>query len=98
MDIGSSALRIISLSYVFVALTLIMQGVYQALGNGLYSLIITLMRVVVILIPVLYLFAKIFQLNQVWWAFVLAEGFSAIVGAFLLKRIYHEKVTPLGVV
>jgi putative MATE family efflux protein len=98
MDIGSSAIRIISLSYVFVALTLIMQGVYQALGNGLYSLIITLMRVVIVLIPVLYIFSKIFELNQVWWAFVLAEAFSAMVGAFLLKRIYQEKVKPLQAV
>ncbi|MDR1029907.1 MAG: MATE family efflux transporter [Treponema sp.] len=96
MDIGSAALRIISLSYGFVALTLIMQGVYQALGNGLYSLIITLMRVVIILIPALYLFAKLFALHQVWWAFVLAEGISAVTGAFLLKTIYHEKVKPLA--
>ena len=93
--IGSAALRIISLSYLFVALTLIMQGVYQALGNGSYSLIITLMRVVVVLIPALYIFTRLFPLNMVWWAFVLAEFFSALAGAFLLKRIYHEKVTPL---
>jgi putative MATE family efflux protein len=98
MDIGSAALRIISLGYVFVALTLIMQGVYQALGNGLYSLIVTLMRVIIVLIPVLYIFSKFFELNQVWWAFVLAEALSAIVGAFLLKRIYQEKVKPLQTV
>ncbi|MDR2796865.1 MAG: MATE family efflux transporter [Treponema sp.] len=95
MEIGSAALRIISLSYLFVALTLIMQGVYQALGNGIYSLIITLMRVVVVLIPALYIFAKIFPLHKVWWAFVLAEFFSTLTGAFLLKRIYREKVSPL---
>jgi Na+-driven multidrug efflux pump len=72
-----------------------MQGVYQALGNGIYSLIITLMRVVVVLIPALYIFTRLFPLNMVWWAFVLAEGVSALTGAFLLKRIYREKVTPL---
>jgi putative MATE family efflux protein len=97
MDMGSAALRIISLSYVFVAVTLIMQGVYQALGNGTYSLIITLMRVVIVLIPGLYIFLKIVPINQIWWAFVLAEGVSAVVGVFLLKRIYHEKVQPLKV-
>ncbi|MDR1316072.1 MAG: MATE family efflux transporter [Spirochaetales bacterium] len=98
MDMGSAALRIISLGYLFVAPTLIMQGVYQALGNGIYSLIITLMRVVIVLIPALYIFAKIFPLNMVWWAFVLAEGFSALTGVFLLKRIYHKKVRPLKTV
>jgi putative MATE family efflux protein len=96
MDTGSAALRIISLSYLFVALTLIMQSVYQALGNGLYSLIITLMRVVVILLPTLWLFAKFFALNQIWWAFVLAEAVSALTGTFLLKQIYREKVKPLA--
>jgi Na+-driven multidrug efflux pump len=95
MEIGSAALRIISLGYLLVALTLIMQGVYQALGNGLYSLIVTLMRVAIVLIPALYIFAKIFPLEKVWWTFVLAEGFSAVVGAFLLKCIYHKKVRPL---
>jgi putative MATE family efflux protein len=96
MALGSQALRIISLSYVFVALTLVMQGVYQALGNGLYSLVITLMRVVIVLLPALYLFAQCFAPRQVWWAFVLAEALSAAVGAVLFKRIYREKVKPLG--
>jgi putative MATE family efflux protein len=96
MDIGSAALRIISLSYVFAAFTLIMQGVYQALGNGLYSLVISLMRVVIVLIPALYIFAQFFELSQIWWAFVLAEAISAVVGAFLLKRIYRERIKPLA--
>jgi putative MATE family efflux protein len=95
MSIGIVTMRVISLSFIFVALTLIMQGVYNGLGNGMYSLIITLCRVVVILLPLLYLFVKVFSLNTVWWAFVLAEGGSAIVGAFLLKRIYNQKVVPL---
>jgi len=95
MTIGVNALRIISLTYLFVAFMTIGQGVYQALGNGLYSLIVTLLRVVIILLPALYIFAKLLPLNTVWWAFVLAEGGSAVVGAFLLKRIYSQKVAPI---
>jgi putative MATE family efflux protein len=94
-NIGTRAIRIISLGYLFAAFTLIAQGIYQALGNGVYSLIITLMRVVVVLLPVLYIFAHIFEINDVWWAFVMAEAFSALVGAFLLRRIYKQKVVPL---
>jgi putative MATE family efflux protein len=96
MSIGIVAMRVISLSFIFVALTLIMQGVYNGLGNGMYSLIITLCRVVVILLPVLYIFTKLFTLNTVWRAFVLAEGGSAVVGAFLLKKIYKQKVANLA--
>lgn len=95
MAIGVTALRIISLTYIFVAFMTIAQGFYQALGNGVYSLIVTLLRVIIILLPVLYIFAKLFPLNMVWWAFALAEGGSAVVGAFLLKRIYSQKVVPI---
>jgi putative MATE family efflux protein len=95
MSMGSMALRIICVGYIFAAYTLIAQGVYQALGNGAYSLIITLMRVAVVLLPALYIFVRIFPLNQAWWAFVLAEGFSAVVGAFLLHRIYTRRVAPI---
>lgn len=94
--IGTTAMRVVCLSFVFVAFTLIAQGVYQALGNGLYSLVITLMRVVVVLLPTLYAFAALLELGQVWWAFVLAEGASAAVGAYLLKRIYVQRVAPLA--
>jgi putative MATE family efflux protein len=99
MSVGVRALRIISLSYAFAAFTLVCQGVYQALGNGMYSFIITLMRVVVVLLPVLYIFSKLLPhgqvLTHIWWAFGMAEGFSAVVGAFLLRRIYKQKVAPL---
>jgi len=97
MVIGSAALRTISLGYLFVAVTLIMQGTYQALGNGIYSLCITLMRVVVVLLPALYLFSRFLPVTRIWWAFVLAEAASTVVGAFLLRRIYREKVAPLAV-
>ena len=95
MDAGVAVLRTISLTYIFVAFMTIGQGFYQALGNGLYSLIVTLLRVIVILLPVLYIFAKLLPLSMVWWAFFIAEGGSAIVGAFLLKRIYSQKVSPI---
>jgi Na+-driven multidrug efflux pump len=58
------------------------------------------MRVVVVLLPALFIFAKTLPpahvLTHIWWAFLMAEGFSALVGAFLLRRIYREKVAPLG--
>jgi putative MATE family efflux protein len=95
MAIGSRMLRIISLGYCVVGFTLINQGVYQALGNGVYSLVITLSRVVVVLLPVLYVLARFFGLDQAWWAFVLAETFSGIVACFLLRHLYAQKVAKL---
>jgi putative MATE family efflux protein len=95
MSVGSVAMRVISISFIFAAFTLIAQGIFQGLGNGIYSLIVTMMRVIVVLLPALYIFADLFELDNVWWAFVMAEGFSAIIGAFLLKRIYSSKVKPM---
>jgi putative MATE family efflux protein len=93
--IGIGALRIISLTYVLTGFTLIAQGICQALRNGLYSLGITLARVVVVLFPVLYLFSKLFPLNQIWWAFTIAEVSSAVAGIFLLRHMYAKKIMPL---
>lgn len=93
--IWADTIRVLGLTYIFVGFTTINQGVYQGLGNGLYSLTVTLLRVVIILLPVLYIFAKLFPLNIVWWAFMIAESGAAMVGAFFLNRIYAQKVAPI---
>lgn len=95
-EISITCLRVISLSYIFVAFTTISQGVCQALGNGVYSLVIALLRIVIVLLPVLYLFSLVFPLAQIWWAFMIAEITSAAVGVVLLRRIYKKKVAVTG--
>ena len=96
LAIGIPAMRIISLSYIFTAYMLIAQGAYQALGNGVYSLAVTLLRVVIVLLPLLWIFAAFFPVSCVWWAFVVSEVISTAVSAFLLKKIYREKVETMG--
>jgi putative MATE family efflux protein len=96
MVIGVRAMRIISISYVLVGFTMIAQSLCQALGNGIYSLIITLARVVIILLPVLYLFSRLFPLNNIWWAFTLAEIFATVIGTIFLRNIYTKKVAALS--
>jgi Na+-driven multidrug efflux pump len=81
--------------YIFAAFSIVEQGIYQALGNGVYSLIVTLLRVAILLLPILYVFVNFFEAYQIWWAFIFSEGGSSIVAAFLLKRIYSQKVIPL---
>jgi len=70
------------------------KGVNEVASNGIYSLIVTLVRVV-ILFPTLYILFKVFEINIVWWAFVLANAGSALTGAFLLKHIYSQKVATI---
>lgn len=92
LRIGVPALRIISVSYLFTAFMLIAQGSCQALGNGMYSLIVTLLRVIIFLLPLLWAFASLFQIADIWWAFVISEFASASVSALFLKKIYKEKI------
>ncbi|WP_455599480.1 MATE family efflux transporter [Cloacibacillus sp.] len=96
LSIGGRAMRVVSAGYIFTAYMLIAQGACQALGNGLYSLIVTLLRVVVVLLPLLWLFSVVFPLNEVWWAFVISEIISMLVSALLLRRLYAERLGAGG--
>lgn len=93
--IGVPALRIISLSFLFAGYCIIISSVFQALGNGVYSLIVSVTRQLLVILPVAYIFAKIFGLSMVWWSIPIAEVVSVVLSTFLLKRIYKAKIEPM---
>ena len=95
LTIGIPALRIISIHFPVAGFCIIAGSVFQALGNGVYSLITSATRQLVVLLPVAYVFASIFGLSAVWWAFPIAETVSLILSAILLGRIYKLQVKPL---
>ena len=95
LSIGVPALRIISLSFLFAGYCIIVGSVFQALGNGVYSLIVSVARQLVVILPVAYLFARFFGLSMVWWSIPIAEIVSVILSTLLLRRIYRLKVKPL---
>ncbi len=92
LDIGVPALRTISLSFLFAGFCIVVGSVFQALGNGIYSLIISIARQLVVLLPAAYILAHTLGLNAVWWSFNIAEIVSLIMSAVLLKKIYKEKI------
>ena len=94
--IGVPALRIISLSFLFAGYNIIAVSVFQALGNGIYSLVVSTARQLFIILPVAYAFAQLFGLSMVWWSFPIAEVASVFMSTFLLHRIYHQKVKLLN--
>lgn len=95
LRIGVPALRIISLSFVFAGFCIIVCSVFQALGNGVYSLCVSVARQLLAILPIAYLFAKTMGLHAVWWAFPLAEIVSVLLTAFLFRRIYCTKLKSL---
>lgn len=97
LEIGIPALRIISLCFIFAGFNVITGSVFQALGNGMYSLIISVVRQLVVILPVAFVFAKLFGLVYVWWSFIIAEIVAVIMNIYLFRKIKKEKIDPLSI-
>lgn len=93
--IGVPALRTISLSFIFAGFCIISSSMFQALGNGVYSLIMSMCRQLFVIIPVAYIFAITLGLDAVWFSYPIAEIVSVTICIVLLKRIINQKVKHL---
>lgn len=95
VEIGIPALRIISLSFIPAAINIILTMTFQSIGHGFKALIMSLLRQLILLIPLAYLFGKSMQLNGVWLAYPISEFIVTIiffpVGIYLIRRIFNEK-------
>lgn len=87
LTLGVPALRIIATHFLVAWFCIIGLSLFQALGNGMYSLFVSVARQLIVLIPVAFILAKLGGLDLVWWAFPLAELMSLLVTAFFLMRI-----------
>ncbi len=95
LAIGVPALRIISISFVLASACIILISSFQALGNGHYSLIISVCRQLLVLLPVAYMFSLTGNINMVWWAFPIAELVALGLSVFYFVRLYKKKIKPL---
>ena len=95
LAIGVPALRTISWSFVFAGYCIISSSVFQALGNGVYSMLISIARQIVVIIPVAFILAKLFGLDMVWWSYPIAELVSVTLCTIFLKRIFSQKLGSL---
>ena len=96
LAIGIPALRIIGIHYLIAWFCIIAGTVFQALGKAIYSMIVSIMRQLFVLVPAAYILASIGGLHAVWWAFPIAEIISLIVSvAFLvvINRTIIQKIT-----
>lgn len=94
-SIGIPALRIISIGFVFAGYNIIVGSVFQALGNGIYSLLVSTARQLILILPLALIFAKMFGLHMVWWALPIAEIASVVLTTLLYRRIMRQKIKPL---
>lgn len=90
LAIGIPALRILSLSYVFAGIAIVSSGVFQGLGKSTYSLVLSVVRQLVVLIPVAYLLSLTKNLTAVWFSFPIAEIASFLITLFYLRKIFKN--------
>lgn len=95
ISIGVPALRTISLSYIFAGFCIVSISIFQAFGNGINSMIISILRQLVVLLPAAWLFSLSGNLNIVWWAFPLAELMSLAACLLFLRRIHRTVISKL---
>ncbi len=95
LAIGIPALRTICLSFIFAGYCIIIGSVFQALGNGIYSLWVSLARQLFVLLPSAYILAVVMGLDYIWWSFPIAEIASVVLTTILFRRIYREKISQL---
>ena len=93
LAIGVPALRIISLSFIFAGFSIICGSVFQALGNGFLSLIISITRQLIFILPLVYILGHFFGLSAVWFSIPIAEISSLILSIIFLRYILRKKVS-----
>ena len=90
------AMHIISISFLFAGINVAYQGIYQALDGGIESLVISLLRQLVIILPLAGIFSIFVRNGQmgvslIWWAFPITEFIACLAGYVFLKRIWCMK-------
>ena len=95
IEIGVPMLRIVSLHFILAGFCIICGSVFQALDHSVQSMLISLCRQLFVLLPCTYLLSLTGVLNNVWFAFLIAECFSLAMTVFVLIRVYRTKIKPL---
>lgn len=95
LKIGIPALRTIGVHYLIAWYCIIVGTVFQALGKAIFSMVVSIMRQLVVLIPAAYLLAKFGGLHMVWWSFPIAEIMSFIVSTAFLIRIWRTVIKDI---
>ena len=95
-SIGIPALRIISFHFPLAAVGIVLGSIYQAFSKSIYSLILSLCRQLVVLIPSAWLLARTGIVTDVWFSFLIAEAVSLVLSLIFFRKIYGEVVAPMG--
>ncbi len=93
--IGVHALRVISIHFLIAGFCIVCMSVFQAFGHGVMSLLVSMLRQLIFLLPAAYILSRIGGLDAVWWCFPIAELASLCISSFCLRRVYRKDILPL---
>ena len=97
IDVCVIALRISCIGYIFMGISIAIQGVLQSLRYAIRPLIISLLRLVIFVFPIAYILVKSNNVaNIVWWTFPISELLTCIISLFILRNSYNSKIKALG--
>ena len=96
MTIGCKALKTISFNFPFAAIGILIGTIFQSTGHGFYSMFISILRQLVLILPLAKLFSSIWGLEGVWWSYPISEIISLIVVLVLFKRLWNKELKFLG--
>lgn len=95
LKIGIPALRIIAIHFPIAAIGITFTSVFQAFGRGFLSMCVSFIRQIFALLPSAWLLSLTENINNIWWAFVIAELFSLIACIFAMKNVYKTQIKEL---
>lgn len=95
-----SAMRIVSISFIFAGMNITYQGIFQALNGGIQSLIVSVCRQFIFVIPIAWIFSLIAKHSLdlswlIWTTFIIAETILVIIAHILMKRLYNKEVNDI---
>ena len=93
---GVVALRTISSHFILAAVGITLSTVFQAIGKGFYSLLMSMCRQLIVLLPAAWILSQLGGLNAVWWCFPVAEAVSLVLCLMLFRKVDVRMLKPLG--
>ena len=96
LRVGVPIFRIVGFTFVFSPPSMICSSLFQGMGNGLYSLIVTTTRQVVIRVPLAYFFAQFGNMSLIWFCWPISELCSDLISMVFLSKIYKRRIKPLA--
>ena len=92
LRVGIPALRIISSCFVLAGVGIVSSTLFQSVGNGNMSLLVSLIRQLILILPLAYIGARFFEVDAVWYAFPISEGIAMVISLIFVAKIYNTQI------